>query len=412
MSAKSRINRIAFITPDGQLGTIAPDGSDLHHLTHSEHFFQFPAWSPDNEALALIGSNGKEANITVVHESTLLLDATSHPIYTSRNQPPIYLYWSPDSQLISYLALHPTQRLAVYLISGDGSQRVATDTPVIGGQPCFWHWRPDSSGFLAHVDLGQERSRLAFVNLHERGARASVRELDLLPGHFQAPAIAADGQSWAYALQDPGPTGESRIVVESGKRRRVNVEHAGLLALNWSPTRTELAFIHPRAPAQSFQGPLQLWDAETGELRRLCEEQVLAFFWSPNGQQLAYFTLAPQPTPPPAPQSHATTNGHFKGNWPFMHQERTTKVYLALQVFDLTTNQQRTLHIFEPAPPLVQRFLPFFDQFAKSHSLWSPTSNAVVLPTLQQGHPEICIVPTDGGAVHTLTAGLMATWSW
>lgn len=409
MPSKPNINRIAFITPNGQLGTMAPTGGELQLLTHSDHFFQFPAWSPDNEALAAIGSNRAETNICVVHESTLLLAATAHPVYASQDQPPIYLCWSPDSRLISYLALHPTQGLAIYLVSGDGSQRVLNNAPAIGGQPCFWQWRSDSSGFLAHVDLGGKPARLAFVNLHEGGARTSVRDFDVLPGHFQAPAIAADGSAWAYAVRDPGANGESRIVAEIGNRKRINIEHAGLLALNWSPTSPQLAFIHPKSPAQNFHGPLRLWDANTGEMQRLTEEEVLAFFWSPDGQQIAYFVLAQAPARPPLAPS---TNGKFHGNWPFTQPQPSASLWLALHVIDTSSTQDRLLQVFEPAPPFIHRFLPFFDQYAKSHSLWSPASDALVLPILQHGHPEICIIPIDGSPLRAITPGVMATWSW
>ncbi|MCI0579737.1 MAG: hypothetical protein L0331_26530, partial [Chloroflexi bacterium] len=50
------VNRIAYITLDQQLATVAPDGSEQHLLTNQEEQrFQFPAWSPDSALLAVVG---------------------------------------------------------------------------------------------------------------------------------------------------------------------------------------------------------------------------------------------------------------------------------------------------------------------------------------------------------------------
>jgi hypothetical protein len=49
------VNRIAYITLEHQLETIAPDGSERRRLTDLNSRFQFPAWSPDGALVRRAG---------------------------------------------------------------------------------------------------------------------------------------------------------------------------------------------------------------------------------------------------------------------------------------------------------------------------------------------------------------------
>ena len=67
------------------------------------------------------------------------------------------------------------------------------------------------------------------------------------------------------------------------------------LALAWNPQGDQLAFVAPPDSAETGSfGPLHLIDATTGAERVLVEDFVLAFFWSPDGRQIAYLTLRPE----------------------------------------------------------------------------------------------------------------------
>ena len=105
-------SRIAFINPDGQLTTINPDGSDLRVLTQGEQRFQFPVWSPDGSKLATIGVDRNGGFIQVLLDA---VDTQAKDIYRNAEQGVIYLYWSPDSSMVSFLANHPETNLALHL---------------------------------------------------------------------------------------------------------------------------------------------------------------------------------------------------------------------------------------------------------------------------------------------------------
>ena len=419
MPPTTTTNRIAFIDPAGQLGTVAPDGGDLRMMTSGGRVFQFPAWAADNKAIAVIGSAEHDAGIYVVPAQNALSASTIHQVYRSHTQPPIYLSWSPDKRIISFLAIHPIRRLALYLTSSSGLLPVTHNSkPVITGQPCFWQWQPDSRGFLVHVELGREQARLALVQLADgpsQIAEAMVTDLSVRPGHFQAPGLSWDGRYWAYAEKQRG-LDESRLIVESRAGKKIVVDYRGIAALTWSPTATQLAFIHPTPAAQHIYGPIHLWDAVSGEVQPLTEENTLAFFWSPDGQKIAYLTLDTQAQRSPVVTPSFMTNGRFIGRWPFLdpalEQEKNEALRLVLHVVDIPRGRSQTIAVFEPWTLFVNQFLPFFDQYALSHRIWSPASDALVIPMVKDNQVQIYVVPIDGGPAKPIAEGMMATWSW
>ena len=59
----------------------------------------------------------------------------------------------------------------------------------------------------------------------------------------------------------------------------------------------------------------------------------------------------------------------------------------------------------------VRQLLPFFDQYALSHSLWSPEADALVLPLVgDDERTRATIVPLDGGEPLPIAEGEVAFW--
>ncbi|MCX6045480.1 MAG: hypothetical protein NT075_10230, partial [Chloroflexi bacterium] len=110
------------------------------------------------------------------------------------------------------------------------------------------------------------------------------------------------------------------------------------------------------------------------------------------------------------------TNGRFTGNWPFMNTEPQPEprdsLRLALHVVHVRGGRTQTLAVFEPWALFVNQFLPFFDQYALSHRLWSPDSDALVVPMVKGNKAQIYILPINGGTARPIAEGFMATWSW
>lgn len=387
------VNRIAFINDDGQLMTVAPDGSDARQLTRGRQRLRFPAWSPDGSQIAAIGTTGSAVAVYAVDAEA----KRSQPIalYADRDKTPFYLYWSPDSKQISFLSSNTTG-LALQLVPADGaveSQIVTT------GSPFYWNWAADSRQMLIHAGESSQDARLEMIEVAGDGRGDPIAN----PGRFQTPVISADGRYWAYAEQTQG---NSQVVIEDNETGVQQIQrHSGLTALGWSPAADVLAFISSDSPeSDDFKGPLRLMDAATGEITLLSREKVLAFFWSPDGRYLAAFNFQGRM------QNRGDISARAKGN--FTKPARQFDLPpMELTIFDVATGEGRVILEFTPTLTFLSQFLPFFDQYALSHRLWSPQSDALVLPIQEGNVNQIVLISTKNGSTRILGEGDMSFWS-
>jgi TolB protein len=436
---------IALINLEGDLEVVAPDGAGRRRLTSGDRFFQFPAWSPDASRIATIGRNRLKSGVFVFDFDAF---GPSDPgpeqtAYESARNFPIYLYWSPDSQYVSFIAMRGgEQSMGLHLASADKSTMKTGAQPqlIATGQPCFWEWTADGQRIIAHVGGWDERgSRLTMINPFERGAEA--RSSIAKPGLFQAPGIASSGRYRAFGQWTRKKDAEL-LVEEIDGDARITIEHKGVAAMNWSPTRDQLAFISPPGPVRTYYGPLKLVDVASGDVEVIGDDVVLAFFWSPDGDRIAYFTVAQiadavagvfpdpstlardggaqlrVPSPGDAPQDAPDDLDDQDGDTDGDGIVETGELWLNLWVVDVATRESSLVATFEPVDLFVNQFLPFFDQYAKSHRLWSPDSRALVLPMMKidatgRRAATVCVAPVfpEDGGVRRLGEGLMAFWS-
>ncbi|BCX05435.1 MAG: hypothetical protein KatS3mg053_3373 [Candidatus Roseilinea sp.] len=428
-----RVNRIAFINPNGELETVSPDGSDRRLLTLGDLYFQFPAWSPDGRRIAAVGGAPDRAGVFVFEDeaSDALQLTLSRAIYESDREAPVYVFWSPDGQHLSFITNRPEERsLGLHIAAvTDASLSAfgqATHRLVATGRPCFWDWSADGKRILLHTGLASEDdSQLKFIDpFNPASGNASIAR----PGLFQAPGIARSGRFWAFGQVNRA--GELQLVVDGrSANNRMLVPHHGVAAMNWSPTRDQLAYISPTEPVRTYYGPLRVLDATTGKVTLLTDDVVLAFFWSPDGRYIAYFTLAniaEHIRLNILPNADAAARDGGFCNRAEVESEQAAEsgeiedartLWFNLWVVDLEQGEHRLITTFEPAETFVNHFLPFFDQYALSHRIWSPDSDALVLPITKHDEDEertiVYVVPMlrRGGLPRPIAEGSMAFWS-
>jgi TolB protein len=442
-----RVNRIAFINTEGELETISPDGSERRVLSRGSRFFQFPAWSPDGKRIAAIGGSRERASGLDTAGVFLFDDEDVDPgiglhepeaVYESDHNAPIYLYWSPDSRHLSFITNRVEEQSLAFHVASTGEaahlETGLTDSdnfspPLVIGRPCFWDWTSDSKRILLHVGFANEDdARLMFIDPFNPGSsRANIAQ----PGLFQAPGIARSGLYWAFAQINR--SGELQLVVDGrATNNRMLVSHQGVAAMSWSPTRDQLAYISPTEPVRACYGPLRVLDAATGKIQILTDEIVLAFFWSPDGRAIAYFTVAIiadqiRSSIIPNPRAASRDGGFFSKDTPDESDETEIDEPRALRLNVWVVNldgagaprgEHRLLHTFEPIDIFVNQFLPFFDQYALSHRIWSPDSNALMLPMVDRAESgdvraRIFVVPASrrAGRPYPIAEGVMAFWS-
>jgi Tol biopolymer transport system component len=221
-------------------------------------------------------------------------------------------------------------------------------------------------------------------------------EVDLLPSTFQAPAWSPKGEVIALAVATDA--GEALVLQErGGGRSRTLATIAGPVAFAWSPDGSRLAYT---VPAQNGSGQANndlfvVDPARPTETKLIVTATIAGFFWSPDGRRLAIF----EPT-------FASPGG---ASFDLVQQPSTLN--LNLEVIDLDTGDTRNLTTFTPTEAFLN-LLPFFDQYHRSITLWSPDSLKMVIAAGDSQDPGIYVIDTMAGTSTRIAPGDLAFWSW
>ena len=410
----NQVNRIAYVSPNGNLFTVDPDGSGLAQLTGSlqaqsdipeqssgggipaqpfqmNEYYTWPTWSADGTKLAVskvtLETDGSDISVEVMDSMT----GRSETIYENglaglvAEGAPHYIYWAPTGDQLSFLASTP-EGLSLFVWDG-----VTGNSPEVidRGAPLYYQWANDAQAMAIH--LGPEI--IWAKPLTKDGPRESFRSL----GNFRALAISPDGASLAYVDEE-----DSEIALYISATNNLNqgkklLEVGPNAAFMWSPDGTQLAVADQSNPRVPLFDRLMLVPLDGGPVTTLTSgagsSEVWAFFWSPAGDKLAWVSVNAQ------------------------EQE------LEWVVSPSDGSDNKRLFSFQPSSE-VFIMLSFFDQYAYSHSPWSPDGKWLVVagtkgkvalrnngrtPTGDRVY--VLDVEGDEGP-RDLGAGVLAVWSW
>lgn len=246
-----------------------------------------------------------------------------------------YLFPSPCGRHLSHLSPGPL-----------GLELVVTDVPsgeshiIERGQPLYWSWSPDGNELAVHVD-----DRVLVTD----SAGASTRVITEDAGRFVAPWWLPGGT--VVYLRDTrimacGPDGVEHVLADdSSGRFAVSIDGRGL------------AYV-------SEDGRLVVLDMVSRSTTELARGPLAGFFWSPDGSRLAALEL--------------------------IEEDRLRWVVSAPDAI-------RRLQPFRPSRTWTASVLPFFEQYAQSHTHWSTDGARLVAPA-------IGIDGTSGAVLHTIDA--------
>jgi len=382
--------RIAYIGEKGQLFTIQPDGANKRQLTDDEHPYQFPAWAGQSNQLAALG-DGSIISLTDAN------DTNPKTLYEGGVQSPFYLYWSPDNSQISFLT-NSQRGIALRVINADGS----SEAEIRGiGTPFYWNWLDDSTQMLVHTGVTGENARLGLLQ-----ANGQIEDI-APPGAFQAPGVSANGRYWAYA-EDMGDSNSWLVITNTETGEQWTERHPAVAAMSWSPAADQLAFTTGLQDNQSFWGPLRMFDTDTGDITLLSDNVVIGFFWSPNGRYLATINTGD------INQDFGVNVANNKKQNHISQAKSASQMnphQFNLAIIDIETGEETQIMSFIPTRIFISQFLPFFDQYALSHNIWSPNSDAIVLPMREEDESRVNVIRIDGSELIDLGQGDMAFWS-
>ena len=441
------VDRIAYIGPYGDLFTVNPDGSGQRRLTGVSQVrsrqadpagpaspadaaafyrvqdldfnesYAWPTWSPDGARLAvsrvrITPNRSLEVSVQVIDAVTGL----SRIVYENdvpaliADGAPHYLYWSPDGEYLSFLAA-TRQGLTLFVVNPDTAEgAVALER----GAPLYFSWGGNGQSLIVH---SREAVKLLQKPFDPAGALLLVNSLG-----FRTPALSPDGRRWALVSGDGSGTessGESGGAVSVGDGEDLAVGRAGrpildtgpLVAFMWSPDGRTLAVADNPDPQGRIFRRLRLVDADGGNPRTLVEDSLLAFYWSPNGERLAWVGVDAEEQ---VFEWNVIAPSGVDGGGP---ADLTNPENLAASAAG------RKLFRFRPSGE-VFTMLSFFDQYAYSHSPWSPDSSRLVvagsegpIAERRNGHTptgaRVYVLDAVGNAPpQEIAQGSVAFWSW
>lgn len=404
-SEEVAVDRIAFMTTDGELFLVNPDGSEQLKLAGDTQvqggplgavmaqprgvnfFYSWPTWSPDGKKLAAslmeVTDGQPEISVQVIDAATgaaTTVFRNEVPGLVAENAPH-YLYWSPDSRTLAVLASTPQ---GLTLFAAD-TESLTDPTVIESGAPLYFHWGADGQSMLLHV--GDE---LKFLT-RPFGA-SSGQPIDADPG-FRVPALSPDGRYMAY--MGTGATSGSLLIAETGATgtARNALDIGSRAAFAWSSQGGDLAVADQQNDNAPTFNRLRVVPGDSGSIKTVAEGRIIAFYWSPNGEMLAWVGL----------------DG---GNREFVWWAATVE-----------GGEARELLRAQPSNDMLVT-LSFFDQYAYSHSPWSPDSSRLVLAIVpnrsREGRngstppgPRIFVVEASGSSEPVeVGAGSLAFWSW
>ncbi len=351
----------------GNLTAFDADGSDTIVLAGSvpgETVVRQPTWSPDGARIAWVQVSADGTSAALV---TTTADGT-RPTETPITAAAFYLAWDPRSSRIAYLGSSASDEIELGVVDvAAGSEAASLDV----GSPFYLSWNPSGKQMLVHV--GSDRlDRLAIDG--------TITTVDDRPGTFNAPVWTSDGRTLIYASKTEG--GQRLVAYDlDADRRETLVRFDGAITFVVSPDGSRVAFQVVRG--RTVVVPLSVIDRRTGAVRRVATEFVPAFFWSPQDAKLLYL----------------------------LPELALDRVWLHWGVWD--NGSSFTTGRFYPSLEFGRDYLPFFEQYAQSMSLWAPDGSAFVYTgSSESGETGVWIQPASPDTAPVLVAdGVFATWS-
>jgi Tol biopolymer transport system component len=397
------VDRIALIGEDGNVYTVDRNGQAKIAITSDAAMDQsaavrrayvFPNWSPDDQQLAFVG-------VSSLNNGTASLYAAGskggkpNEIFTSVDALPFYLYWSPDSKRVAFLAQDSKDAVTLDLANADGTGHDELGS----GSPLYFSWAPDSQTLLSHIGGSRRQSSNAFIGLHSLTGKGKPENLSLSPANFLAPAFSPDGKQ-ILSAQVGASTGADELIVTDahGGSARTIARFGGNISFTWSPDGAHIAYLQMQRSGTNPKTELHVIAADGSGDQVATDDSVLSFFWSPDSKKIAYLTRA-------AGGQSELQFAARSAQQPFPS--------MTWKVISLADRKLTSISTFLPTESFAS-VIPYFDQYAQSIRIWSPDSSAIVYGAQEKDDSEsVYVVAADGRTeAQRIASGTIGVWSW
>ena len=384
------MQKLAIIDHSMRLHVTDVEGTDVLSVDASGGGQTWPVWSPAGDRLAFSRvSSGNNGHGRIELYYSALDGAGAVQVYRNERgtdaiarRTPHYAVWSPDGGRLAFIAQTSDGTLTLFghEIDGDGSPE-----PVLKGRPMFGSWSSDSRYLLAHVGADH-----FLVDWQEGGAFHKVPASSRL---YSSPSWSPVEGRMAL-LREGGDDRQALIVGDTdGGTARAMTEFIGAGAFSWAPHGRSLALARDLdSQTRSYSG-LWVLEADGQDEMQVTEDPILCFYWSPDGSRVA-----------------CVTPSQDIAGW-----TRWT-------VLDLSSGVNRPRVDFLPTEEQLN-IIMFFDQYAQSHSPWSPDGRMLVFAgTTSRGREStglprgeessVFVMDADGdGPPRPVARGTLGAWA-
>lgn len=395
------VNLIAFVSADGEVMTMSPDGLLVNRITPDvEGFFTWPTWSPDGNTLVYSGVVQQDEELQLNLYASNVSGGASRVLYASdpgevgllAQGVVHYPLWSPQGEQLAFIAIKGGG-LSLFIddLSDDPEAHHLLDEG-----PLWMSWSSGTS--LLAIHRGPDHF-LVDVDDEPKEQPIEIRAIG-----YRVPAFnPLDGTLTLRNQPSALSASVSSVLLDGAKVKSITPLRSveGEAAFLWSRDGEYLAvaeasqyFRYRDTALPAYNGIAVVPADPTQDVVEL-DLPVLAFFWSPDGTKIAFVTLS----------------------------ERQNALRWAL--YDVETSERMRLVDFVPSSEQLTMF-QFFDQYAYSHSIWSPDSASIVFAGdlltdsvtasagRHPGHASFHIVVVDVEPVaeaHVIAEGIMGFWS-
>lgn len=397
---------LAVIGNDGNVSVYDANGQNPIQITHdaeaNKRIYQWPTWSTDGR-LAFFGASVDPADSYTLR-MFVVEQVTANPkvltAYSSGDEVFTYAYWSPGdcgtgsggggSSDCRDMALLFTPAdgsgLAVRLIRDRGGS--FTDKLIGQASPFYYSFAPDGKSML-WTRFGRQ------IEVYDVAGDKS-RKLGDKIGQFNAPMWSPVDNRLLFGVANTNPELTDVVIGDGADRRVLLRAQEGPVSFAWSPDASLIASV------AAFDKVI-ITDVKTGKtVATGTQNSVVAHFWAPGSDRVAYLVVNRDG---PSAQTRLRVNGHTPA-------EQATGG-LTWYVLDVKSGKSDAVATFSPTRDMVY-LLNFFDQFARSHSLWSPDGRYLTYGAIDSaGKPGVYMVDTLKSASPTkVGAGSLGIWSW
>lgn len=293
--------RIAFIRyPQGRDQTILyamrPDGTEMERLTHDELASDAgPRWSPDGSSVAFV-SDREGVRAPSYDRDVYVLELSSgavRSVIRDEDVPVGQVDWSPDGRWLVYgSAIGCSQTaagcvrdrtqppdLVVAPADGSGAPKALTSDEARDMEPS---WSPDGERIAFASDRDHDTETYEVYVVRPDGT--DLRRLTSDGG--RSPAWSPDGSRIAFVRRNR----LHLMDADGGSVRPASaVEDLDVASPTWSPDGSRIAFAATEE-GRARRSWIGVLDLESGEVRRLTDEDSEDSFFSPD--------WGPSPTSP------------------------------------------------------------------------------------------------------------------